>query len=95
MKKTLVVLLTVLVVLSVFAFTVSAEESAPAVSDASVESSDGNDEMGVDMEFYGFGNDGFLRNIKYMGLGMLGIFVVVGVVMIVTNVLNSVTSTKK
>lgn len=51
--------------------------------------------MDVDFEFYGFGSDGFLRNIKYMGLGMLGIFVVVGVVMAITYILNSATSRKK
>ncbi|MBR6563105.1 MAG: oxaloacetate decarboxylase [Clostridia bacterium] len=35
------------------------------------------------------------RNLKYMGLGMLGIFVVVGVVILVTFILNSITSRKK
>ena len=37
----------------------------------------------------------FVENLKYMGLGMLGIFVVVGVVMAITYLLNSVTGKKK
>ena len=51
--------------------------------------------MDVNIEFNGFGSEGLLRNIKYMGLGMLGIFVVVGVVMAITYILNSATSKKK
>jgi hypothetical protein len=102
MKKIIVALLTIVALLSVFAFSVSAEESSvPETSvevsdDASIEASaEEKDDMDVDLDFKGFGSDGFLRNIKYMGLGMLGIFVVVGVVMVVTNVLNAVTSRKK
>ena len=38
---------------------------------------------------------GFLRNIKYMGLGMLGIFVVICLVIIITIILNKVTSDKE
>lgn len=45
--------------------------------------------------YYGFGENGMARNLKYMGLGMLGIFVVVGVVILVTFILNSITSRKK
>lgn len=52
-------------------------------------------DMGVDLQFNGFGNEGFSRNLKYMGLGMLGIFVVVGIVILLTYVLNSVTGKKK
>ena len=37
----------------------------------------------------------FTRNIEYMGLGMLGIFVVVGVVILLTFVLNKVTAGKE
>ena len=37
----------------------------------------------------------FTRNINYMGLGMIGIFVVVGVVIIFTYLLNKVTSKKE
>ncbi len=36
-----------------------------------------------------------VANLKYMGLGMLGIFVVVGVVMGITYILNAVTGKKK
>ncbi len=34
----------------------------------------------------------FLNNLGYMGIGMLGIFVVIGVIIALTTVLNSVTS---
>ena len=51
--------------------------------------------LDVELEYNGFGNDGFLRNIKYMGLGMLGIFVVIGIVMLITYVLNNATGKKK
>ena len=51
--------------------------------------------LDVELEYNGFGNDGFLRNIKYMGLGMLGIFVVIGLVMLITYVLNNATGKKK
>ena len=37
----------------------------------------------------------FLENAKYMGLGMLGIFVVIGLIVGVTYLLNHVTSSKK
>ena len=37
----------------------------------------------------------FISNLGYMGIGMLGIFVVIGVIILLTNVLNAVTSKKK
>lgn len=49
------------------------------------------DDLGVSLNF---NPAGFTRNIKYMGLGMLGIFVVVGVVILLTFVLNKVTGRK-
>ncbi len=33
----------------------------------------------------------FIYNLKYMGLGMLGILVVIGVIILVTMILNKVT----
>ena len=36
----------------------------------------------------------FIRNLQYMGLGMLGIAVVIGVIIAVTMVLNLVTKGK-
>ena len=33
----------------------------------------------------------FLSNLKYMGLGMLGIFVVIGVIILLTVILNKAT----
>jgi len=37
----------------------------------------------------------FVENLEYMGLGMLGIFIVIGLVVLVTIVLNKVTANKK
>jgi len=33
----------------------------------------------------------FIYNLKYMGLGMLGIFVVIGIIIVTTILLNKVT----
>ncbi len=46
----------------------------------------------VDLEF---APASFVDNLGTMGLGMLGIFVVMGVVIVITFVLNSVTGRKK
>lgn len=37
----------------------------------------------------------FAENLKYMGLGMLGIFIVIGVIILSVVVLNKVTSPKR
>jgi len=37
----------------------------------------------------------FVTNLKYMGLGMLGIFVVIGVIALVTVILNKTTKPDK
>ena len=37
----------------------------------------------------------FIKNLKYMGLGMLGIFVVIGLIAAVTVLLNRVLKPKK
>ena len=37
----------------------------------------------------------FVKNLSYMGVGMLGIFAVIGVIIILTAVLNAATSDKK
>jgi len=36
----------------------------------------------------------FVDNLKYMGLGMLGIFIVIGVIMALTMLLNAVSGKK-
>ncbi len=36
----------------------------------------------------------FVANLKYMGLGMLGIIIVIGVIILITMFLNKVTSKK-
>ncbi len=37
----------------------------------------------------------FVDNLYYMGVGMLGIFIVIGLIIAVTMILNAVTSPKK
>lgn len=37
----------------------------------------------------------FVTNLKYMGLGMLGIIIVIGVIILITMFLNKVTSKKQ
>ena len=36
----------------------------------------------------------FIDNLKYMGVGMLGILIVIGVIILVTMILNKVTAKK-
>ena len=42
-----------------------------------------------------FNGMAFLENLKYMGVGMLGIFIVIGVIILSVVVLNKVTAPKK
>ena len=37
----------------------------------------------------------FVANLKYMGMGMLGIIAVMGVIIIITTILSKVTAPKK
>lgn len=37
----------------------------------------------------------FVDNLKYMGLGMLGIFIVIGVIVLLTMLLNALTEKKE
>lgn len=37
----------------------------------------------------------FVENLKYMGLGMLGIFIVIGIIAVFTILLNSATAERK
>lgn len=36
----------------------------------------------------------FIENLRYMGLGMLGIFIVIGVIVLLTMILNKLTEPK-
>lgn len=64
-------------------------ETAKVISDA-IDAS--VTDLSVDIDFK---PAEFTRNLKYMGLGMLGIFVVVGVVIVLTFVLNKSTTKKE
>ncbi|MDO5479696.1 MAG: hypothetical protein Q4G23_11105, partial [Clostridia bacterium] len=59
-------------------------EEAAKVAGAEEETTTGS----VEFEYTGWG--GFTRNIDKMGLGMLGIFVVIGIIVIVTSLLNKI-----
>ena len=37
----------------------------------------------------------FVNNLSYMGIGMLGIFVVIGIIIVATVIINKATGTKK
>ncbi|MBE7039075.1 MAG: oxaloacetate decarboxylase [Ruminococcaceae bacterium] len=37
----------------------------------------------------------FVYNLKYMGIGMLGIIIVIGIIILVTTILNKVTKDKQ
>ena len=95
MKKLLLVLFAVVLLVSSFGFTAFADEAVEVTdagsADADSKSAD-TDDMDVELNFQA---DGFARNLKYMGLGMLGIFVVVGIVILITFGLNAVTTKKK
>ncbi len=52
--------------------------------------------MGILMSiFERFEPKAFIDNLSYMGKGMLGIFVVIGVIILTVIILNKVTSKKK
>ena len=87
MKKLLLVLFAVMLVLSATICPAFATADVSGDDDAVSET----DDMGVEINFQA---DGFARNLKYMGLGMLGIFVVVGIVILITFGLNSITTKK-
>ena len=37
----------------------------------------------------------FVRCLKYMGIGMLGVFIIVGIIMVATYAIGKLTATKK
>ena len=94
MKKLLLLVLAFALVLSFASFSVFASEESVENSETSVEESVDASETSVE-ESEEDAPKGFMGNIKYMGLGMVGIFLVIGVVILITVVLNAVTSKKK
>ncbi len=42
-----------------------------------------------------FAPEAFIANLKWMGLGMLGIFIVIGIIVVVTMLLNKIFKDKK
>ena len=45
----------------------------------------------MDISNFVFEPMNFIANLKYMGIGMLGIFIVIGVIILITMLLNKVT----
>jgi hypothetical protein len=50
---------------------------------------------GTDSDKVGFKPVNFVSNLQYMGSGMLGIFVVIGIIVAITYILNAITRKKK
>lgn len=101
MKKTnlirsfLCLLLTLLIVLSALSVGVFAEEpDTDTASAEDVSATVGETEETEEKKMI-FEPMNFVTNIKYMGVGMLGIFIVIGVIILSVVVLNKVTAPKK
>ncbi len=47
------------------------------------------------MNLLGFNSHAFIETLPYMGKGMLGIFIVIGIIIICATVLNKLTGKKK
>ena len=58
-------------------------------------SADGPTAVLVSNDSFMFEPTNFIKNLSYMGIGMLGIFIVIGLIMIVTTILNKFFSRKK
>ncbi len=44
------------------------------------------------MEFH---PEGFIENLKYMGIGMLGVFIIVGIIIAATSIISKYTNKNK
>ncbi|MBQ3229474.1 MAG: hypothetical protein IJB49_00500 [Clostridia bacterium] len=97
MKKAFIVILTCFVLASLFAFAVSAENAAEssAVVESAESLSEEKEEGAVEDLEITFNPAGFLTHVGKMGFGMIGIFVVIGVIVIITYLLNKISSGKK
>ena len=69
--------------------TAAAETAAPAEEEAAAE------EEAEESKDFQFEPMNFVKNLKYMGVGMLCIIIVIGLLIVVTMVLNKVTAPKK
>ncbi len=95
LKRIIFALLALVLMLGccVSAFAEAAPDESSSDTSEAVESVESADDESAEEESEA--PKGFLGNIKYMGLGMLGIFVVIGVVIIITIILNTATSKKQ
>lgn len=97
MKKTLLAVLVCVVLASLFVFAVSAESEAEAVkaSESGAVVSEENEEGAVEKLEVTFNPAGFLTHIGKMGFGMIGIFIVIGIIAVITYALNKISTGKK
>ena len=100
MKKTIIFILTIITLISVFSVTAFAEKSGEFSSDetiptigATVESADdnaeNNDEAVGEVQL-AFTTDNMSKTLEHMGLGMLGVIIVLSLIASVVLVLNKV-----
>ena len=102
LKKLMAVLLTALVAFSVLSVSVFAEEIGTGDEKETVTDETATDETVTDetvtdtdkAETSGFQPMNFVKNLKYMGVGMLCIILVMGVLIGATVLLNKVTAPK-
>ncbi len=94
--KILSVLFALVLMFSLFSVSVFAEAEAETTAAEAAEAvEDASDEEEAVEEHSGFEPMNFIKNLKYMGVGMLCIIIVIGVLIGVTIVLNKVTAKKK
>ncbi len=96
MKKTIIFILTIITLISVFSVSAFAEDSLEASSDASIptigavdESVEDNEDAVGDVQL-SFTTDNMSKTLEHMGLGMLGVVIVLGLIACVVLVLNKV-----
>lgn len=98
MKRTIIAVLVCVFLASLFVFAVSAEVGDESVkaAESSVSVSEADKEEGAveDLEVT-FNPAGFLTHIGKMGFGMIGIFIVIGVIVVITYALNKLSTGKK
>lgn len=98
MKKTILAVLVCVVLTSLFVFAASAEDASEPVKETestAVVSKAENEGGAVEDLEISFDPAGFLTHIGKMGFGMVGIFIVIGVIVVITYVLNKVSTGKK
>jgi len=96
MKKTIIFILTIITLISVFSVSAFAEKSGDTGSDefiptiGATEDSAEEKEEGVGDVQLSFTTDNMAKTLEHMGLGMLGVVIVLGLIACVVLVLNKI-----